>query len=94
MVRILGSQAWVLRFFADRCEDDRLLLINLGVDLELAIVPEPLLAAPEEHRWAMRWSSESPEYGGGGTAQWVDNVWFLPGRAALVLRPIREVQPL
>ncbi len=91
---VLGSQAWVLRFFADRCEDDRLLLINLGVDLELAIVPEPLLAAPEEHRWAIRWSSESPEYGGGGTPQWVDNVWFLPGRATLVLRPIREVQPL
>lgn len=90
---VLGPQAWVLRFFADQCQDERLLLINLGVDLELAIVPEPLLAAPEEHSWRIRWSSEAPEYGGSGIRPWVDDRWFLPGRAALLLAPVPGPKP-
>jgi maltooligosyltrehalose trehalohydrolase len=91
---VLGPQAWVLRFFAEQPRDERLLLINLGVDLELAIVPEPLLAAPEGHSWRVQWSSEAPEYGGGGTPLWVDDSWFLPGRAALLLAPAPAPAPV
>ncbi len=32
-------------------EDDRLLVVNLGVDLELNPAPEPLLAPPESKAW-------------------------------------------
>jgi maltooligosyltrehalose trehalohydrolase len=85
---VLGAQAFVLRFFADDEEDDRLLLVNLGRDLHLDPAPEPLLAPPGGRRWAVRWSSEAPRYGGSGTAPPdTEANWRLPGEAALVLIP-------
>ena len=63
---VLGAEAFVLRFFgADG--DDRLLLVNLGPDLDLNPAPEPLLAPPDGAVWAVLWSSEDPRYGGAGT---------------------------
>ena len=84
---VLGDDAFVVRFFGER-DDDRLMLVNLGVDLVLDILPEPLLAPPADTRWTLLWSSEHPRYGGGGTvAPASTGVWTLPGHAALVLRP-------
>ena len=84
---VLGDDAFVVRFFGER-DDDRLMLVNLGVDLVLDILPEPLLAPPADTRWTLLWSSEHPRYGGGGTvAPPSTGVWTLPGHAALVLRP-------
>lgn len=84
---VLGPEAFVLRFFA---EDglDRLLLVNLGRDLQLDIAPEPLLAPVEHCRWQTLWSSECPSYGGCGTPplEMEDN-WRLPGHAAVLLAP-------
>jgi maltooligosyltrehalose trehalohydrolase len=40
---VLGPEAFVLRFFGDNGHD-RLLLVNLGLDLHLNPAPEPLLA--------------------------------------------------
>ena len=84
---VLGDNAWLLRFFAEDGAD-RLLIINLGPDLHLDPAPEPLLAPAEGHGWEIRWSSESPRYGGAGTAPvyGIEN-WRLPGNAALVLIP-------
>jgi maltooligosyltrehalose trehalohydrolase len=63
---VLGPAAFVLRFFAED-GNDRLLVVNLGVDLPLPIVPEPLLAAPDvEHGWRRIWHSDDPRYGGRG----------------------------
>jgi maltooligosyltrehalose trehalohydrolase len=86
---VLGAQAFVLRFFAPD-GDDRLLLINLGHDLRLVPAPEPLLAPPEERRWEVLWSSESPRYGGSGAppAEDEEGGWLIPGHAATVLRPV------
>lgn len=85
---VLGAQAFVLRFFAEDEGADRLLLVNLGRDLHLGPAPEPLLAPPGGTRWAVRWSSEDPRYGGGGTAPPdTEANWRLPGEAALVLAP-------
>ena len=65
-----------------------LVLVNLGRDLHLDPAPEPLLAPPGGKRWAVRWSSEDPRYGGGGTAPPdTETNWRLPGEAALVLLP-------
>ena len=50
-----------------RAGRDRLLLVNLGTDLTLAPMPEPLLAPLEDRAWQILWSSEQPAYGGGGT---------------------------
>ena len=75
----------MLRFFAQD-GDDRLLLVNLGRDLQLDAAPEPLLAPPRG-RAGRRWSSEDPNYGGSGTgAVEREDGWHIPGDAAVVLR--------
>jgi len=85
---VLGDEAFVLRFFgADG--DDRLLVVNLGVDLRLSPAPEPLLAPPEGMVWEVLWSSEDPRYGGMGTAPLEsEEGWRLPGHAAVALAPV------
>lgn len=71
--------------------EDRLLVVNLGRDLELAGPSEPLLAPPLGCRWETLWSSEAAEYGGSGAPPAEDErgVWRIPGQAALALRPVR-----
>ncbi len=84
---VLAPEALVLRFFgADG--DDRLLLVNLGGDLPLTPAPEPLLAPPEGGAWRLLWSSEHPDYGGGGTPRPLPGrPWPLPAHATIVLAP-------
>ncbi|MEO8480909.1 MAG: malto-oligosyltrehalose trehalohydrolase [Acidobacteriota bacterium] len=88
---VLGPQAFVLRFFersAERFENDRLLLVNLGGQLDMNIVPEPLLAAPAGHRWSTIWSSDDPAFGGPGVFPVVRlGGWCLPPEGAVVLAP-------
>jgi maltooligosyltrehalose trehalohydrolase len=82
---VLGSEAFVLRFFGENA-DDRLLMVNLGLDLHLDPAPEPLLAPLEGRHWKIMWSSESPRYGGHGTPPLNESgCWTLPGHCALVL---------
>jgi maltooligosyltrehalose trehalohydrolase len=84
---VLGAEAFVLRFFGAH-GDDRLLVVNLGHALHLNPAPEPLLAPLEGMDWAILWSTEDPCYGGCGTAPLEDEEnWYLPGHAAVVLRP-------
>ena len=90
---VLGDEAFVLRIFGEEREgDDRLLLVNLGRDLTLRVLAEPLLAPPRDGAWTLLWSSEDPLYGGCGTApvEQPGGAWRLPGHAALVLRPARD----
>jgi maltooligosyltrehalose trehalohydrolase len=101
---VLGPAALVLRWFAPRAAGaaarpgalggadapgDRLLLLHLGADMELAPAPEPLLAPPDGCRWQVLWSSEAPRYGGSGTPPPEDagGGWRVPGQAAVALRP-------
>jgi maltooligosyltrehalose trehalohydrolase len=81
---ILGPEAFVLRFFGgDR--QDRLLLVNLGLDLNMSLIAEPLLAPPENRNWVVKWSSESPAYGGcGSPGLGKPGQWRLQGHAAVV----------
>jgi maltooligosyltrehalose trehalohydrolase len=86
---VLGDEAFLLRFFGEN-GDDRLLLVNLGLDLHLDPAPEPLLAPPEGMQWQTLWSSEDPRYGGCGTPQLdTEENWKLPGHAAVALVPKR-----
>jgi maltooligosyltrehalose trehalohydrolase len=89
----LGHEAFALRFFGEECgpDGDRLLLVNLGIDLHLNPAPEPLLAPPNERQWEVLWSSEDPRYGGIGTPplETVAN-WLIPGHAAVVLQPVKR----
>jgi maltooligosyltrehalose trehalohydrolase len=89
---VLGLHLFALRFFArdhlDDREDDRLLVVNLGADFSRNSFAEPLLAPPPERDWHVRWSSENPAYGGGGTPElWPHGVWRIPGESAIVLAP-------
>jgi maltooligosyltrehalose trehalohydrolase len=85
---VLSPAAFVLRYFGQD-GDDRLLVVNFGTDLTLAIAPEPLLAPPLNQRWSVVWSSEHPKYGGAGTPAPDTECegWFLPARSATFLRP-------
>ena len=83
---VLGARAWLLRFFAE--DGDRLLIVNLGPELTLRPAPEPLVAPLEGQAWQILWSSEAPEYGGGGTPPLYRNGYLrLPAESALVLAP-------
>jgi maltooligosyltrehalose trehalohydrolase len=84
---VLGAQAFALRYRGEG-DGDRLLIVNLGVDLDLTPIPEPLLAPPTEGQWVEQWNSEATKYGGAGRAplRW-SPAWHLPAESALLLRP-------
>lgn len=88
---VLSPQCFVLRFFSPGFENDRLLLVNLGVELRYDPSPEPLLGPPNGKRWEKLWSSDDAQYGGCGTAALdTEENWIIPGQAAVVLHPIRR----
>jgi maltooligosyltrehalose trehalohydrolase len=85
---VLAEDAFVIRMLGTD-GDDRLLLVNLGPEQVLDVVPEPLLAPPAERSWQVLWSSDDPRYGGGGA--WEPETatgWRLPGEAAVLLHPV------
>lgn len=85
---VLGPDAFVLRFSNDG--DDRLLVLNLGQDLNLDPCPEPLMAPPTGMRWAVVLATEDFKYGGCGwpPPETEQEGWFLHGRSAFVLKPM------
>jgi maltooligosyltrehalose trehalohydrolase len=84
---MLGANAFCLRFFAEDAAD-RLLVVNLGPDLDLVHVPEPLLAPPAGCAWVVHWSSDDVRYGGCGTPPLeTPQGWRIPAEAAVVLVP-------
>jgi maltooligosyltrehalose trehalohydrolase len=89
----LGDRALALRFFGPR-DNDRLLVVNLGTDLDLASIAEPLVAAPAGMAWSLLWSSEDPAYGGSGTPAWRHDRWPVPGHAAILLGPSQPTSPV
>jgi maltooligosyltrehalose trehalohydrolase len=85
---VLGPEAFVLRFFGAAPGEDRLLLINLGTDVDYGRMAEPLLAPPAGTRWQVAWSSEEVRYGGSGVPELrLESAWQLPGQSAFVLTP-------
>jgi maltooligosyltrehalose trehalohydrolase len=77
---VLSDEAWVLRFFAQGSAD-RLLIVNLGRDLQLDPMPEPLLAPVEGQGCASR-------YGGAGMPALDPNGnRLIPGHGAIILSP-------
>jgi len=82
---VLSPTALALRLFdADR-RAHRLVVANLGGRLERPSVADPLVAPSDGMRWTVRWSSEDPAYGGGGTPDiWKAGSWCVPGRTTLL----------
>jgi maltooligosyltrehalose trehalohydrolase len=82
---VLGPHAFALRWSGGE-DGDRLLVVNLGRDLHLARMPEPLLAPPEGQAWTTVAVTESPRYGGHGAAPLREDGWRLTAECAYVLR--------
>lgn len=74
----------ILRYFGD-ADRDWLLLLNMAADRDVASLSEPLIAPPAGMRWAHRWSSEAPQYGGQGRMAWRLGRWPVPAHSLLVL---------
>jgi maltooligosyltrehalose trehalohydrolase len=84
---VLASQAFALRYGIGSA-DTRLLIVNLGADLDLTPLAEPLLAPPAGSHWAVLWSSEAVSYGGAGSPPLRTHPsWRISGQTALVLCP-------
>ena len=49
---LAAAGALTLRYFG-RAQDDRLLIVNFGSDLQLDPAPEPLLAPPDKREWQL-----------------------------------------
>lgn len=81
---ILSDEAFVLRFFGGEA-GERLLIINLGRQLEIATLGEPLLAPAKDSAWKLIWSTDAPRYGGPGVIDSLANVrWTLPPHCAML----------
>jgi maltooligosyltrehalose trehalohydrolase len=88
---VLSPTCFVLRFFSPGFGNDRLLIINLGVEMKYEPAPEPLLGPPGGTKWETLWSSEDAQYGGCGTAALdTEGNWRIPGQAAVLLHPVRR----
>ena len=82
----------LLRYFGDGGRD-WLIVLNAAADRDVAALSEPLIAPPRARRWAMRWSSEHPRYGGQGRMAWTSGHWPVPGHSLLVLEAGAETSP-
>ena len=81
---VLSDHAFVLRYFSET-HGDRLLLVNLGMDLRMDPSPEPLLAPIARRPWRVIFSSEDPQYGGTGTVDPVGESRRIAGHSAVFL---------
>jgi maltooligosyltrehalose trehalohydrolase len=100
-VASLGPTCGIIRYFVDgpiagAGARDRLLIVNLGPDLDLDSPAEPLLAPPAEPghtMWRTLWCSEDPRYGGNGCAEpeSEDRGWRVPGSATVLMSPLTRV---
>jgi maltooligosyltrehalose trehalohydrolase len=70
---VLSDHAFVLRF-----TNDQLLVVNLGPELRMDVMPEPLLAPPANARWTVKWTSEPVHFDPA-------TLWVVPGEVALLL---------
>lgn len=88
---VLSPESFLIRFFNAERGEDRLLVVNFGMDLHFRPAPEPLLAPLSGKRWEIDWSSEDPRYGGDGTPMLdTEEGWKIPGHAAVLLQPARD----
>jgi maltooligosyltrehalose trehalohydrolase len=86
---VLRHDALALRWVTPT-GDDRLLLANLGPDVEISALAEPLLAPPALRPWRLAFSSDALEYGGGGAVPYDAARWLLPGRTTTFLTAAGE----
>jgi maltooligosyltrehalose trehalohydrolase len=86
---VLGENCFVLRYLTSGRED-RLILVNFGIGVDLPHLPEPLTAPPGGCDWKVQWSSEWPKYGGSGSyAPGRFGPWHVTGESTQFLIPVK-----
>jgi maltooligosyltrehalose trehalohydrolase len=85
---VFGDSAFGIRLFGAEA-GDRLLVVNLGPQLVLTSVADPLFAPPEGKTWRTIWSSNDTAYGGDGTPP-IESARgvTIPAECTVVLSPI------
>ena len=84
----LDEHTLLLRFIGRVAHEDRLLIVNLGPDIDLACASDPLVAPPELFEWTVLWCSEDRAYGGVGIAgNYSPARLVATGQATTVFRP-------
>jgi maltooligosyltrehalose trehalohydrolase len=86
---ILAERCLLLRYWRDAGSGQvaRLLVVNLGDDVDLPEIAEPLLGT-EGGGWEMIFSSEDQKYGGTGSPNFEDtDGWHMAARSAVFLAP-------
>ncbi len=79
----LSDCAFVLRYHGK--DSDRLIVVNMGNDLDFSPCPRPILAPRPHSSWEGVWSSNDVRYGGKGTAWAFSGYgWYIPGRCAQI----------
>jgi maltooligosyltrehalose trehalohydrolase len=90
---VLADHALLIRWFGGS-EGDRLLLLNLGPQVELRPAPEPLLAPVAGSEWSLTWSSDDPRYTGPGVIDVCRSILeLLPAESAMLLRSQAKEEP-
>jgi maltooligosyltrehalose trehalohydrolase len=91
---VLGRRSFVLRYFADQPNEERLLIVNFGSQHVFSPAPEPLLAPPDKHEWQTLWTSEAPQYGGTGMLpSATETGWTIFAEAAAALQAVPTNKP-
>ena len=87
---VISDDAFLLRYFGEQRDLDRIVLVNLGKRCHADPLAEPLAAPPSNMLWRPMWSSEDPVYGGSGTPSIDsdDGGWWLPPQSTVLLRPV------
>jgi maltooligosyltrehalose trehalohydrolase len=65
--------------------DDYLIVVNLGTDIDIAPLADPLVAPPADADWHLVWSSEHADYGGSGAPALERDRWIIAGHSTAVL---------
>ncbi len=87
---VLDTYSFLIRFFG-KDGNDRLLLINLGRDLDYSPLAEPLIAPSKKGFWELIWSSDDPCYGGPGVLNpFQEKGMKLPAQSAILLKSVSE----
>ena len=85
---VIGPWALMLRYFAEDPSEERLVIANLGRDLPIRSIPDPLAAPPVGLEWSLVWSTEDPRYGGEGQrAIDMRERWTLTADTAIIFAP-------
>ena len=84
----LDDHTLLLRYIGRVAHEDRLVLVNLGSDMDIACAPDPLVAPPDLFEWTVLWCSEDRAYGGVGIAgNCLPAKLVATGQATTVFRP-------